>query len=95
MCWHCVGHCYGKSYRIRGLKAPGNYSGPFWSNRLPILLLERPKPNISMISGFLDPVGPLFYGFVFVMNKGCKGPDLEKMLEVPKIIQKVLQHVRE
>ena len=36
------------------LKAPGNHSASCWSI-FSILLWERPKPNISMISGFLDP----------------------------------------
>ena len=35
-----------------------NYSDQFWSNMFSISL-ERPKPNISMISGFLDPCEPL------------------------------------
>ena len=45
---------------IIGSKAPGNYFASFWSDNFPILLCERPKPNISMISGFLDPQDPLF-----------------------------------
>ena len=32
---------------------------------------------------------------VFVRNKGCKGPDLVNMLEVPNMIQKLSQCVRE
>ena len=41
---------YGNFIEIIGLKVPGNYSAAFWSNNFSILLLERPKPNISMIS---------------------------------------------
>ena len=43
-----------------GLKAPGKYLDQFWSNKLLVLLLEKLKPNISMISGFLEPWEPLF-----------------------------------
>ena len=32
----------------------------FWFNTISILLCEGPKPNISMISGFLRPGEPLF-----------------------------------
>ena len=42
-----------------GLKAPGKYSDQFWSNQISVLLLERPKPPNSMISGFLDAWDPL------------------------------------
>ena len=55
-----LGHVYGKYDSIISLKALGNYSYQFWSNEMLVLLLERPKPNISMISGFLSPGGPLF-----------------------------------
>ena len=47
------GICYGNFIEIKRLKALGNYSGPIWSNSFSILLLEKPKPNMSMISGFL------------------------------------------
>ncbi len=43
-----------------GLKAPGDYSDQFWSNKMSVLLCEVPKPNIFMISGFLNPWSPLF-----------------------------------
>ena len=39
---------------IIGLKAPGNYSGSFWSYNFSICLWESPKTLISMISGLLD-----------------------------------------
>ena len=32
---------------------------------------------------------------ILVINKGCKGPDLVNLLQVPKMIQKVLVYVRE
>ena len=38
---------------VIGLKAPGNYSDQFCFHKILILLCEGPKPNISMISGFL------------------------------------------
>ena len=44
-----------KYVEIISLKAPGNYSASFRSNKTLVLLCEGPKPNISMISGFLDP----------------------------------------
>ena len=58
VCMFCLGFI-----EIISLKAPGNYSASFWSNKLSILSLERPKPNTSMISDFLDPIETLFYGF--------------------------------
>ena len=36
----------------------------------------------------------LYFSIVFVINKGCKGPDLVNILEVPKMIQKVFEYVR-
>ena len=56
---------YGNFIKIIGLKAPGNCSDPFWSNNFPILLLERPKPPNSMVSGFFSPWDPLIYGFEY------------------------------
>ena len=44
----------GKFMEIIGLKAPGNYSGPFWSSNFSILILENLRDLISMISGFLN-----------------------------------------
>ena len=41
------------------MKAPGNYFDQFRSNKISALLCEGPKPNISMISEFSGPVGPL------------------------------------
>ena len=37
-----------------GLRAPGNYSGPFLSYNFSICLCENPKILISMSSGFGD-----------------------------------------
>ena len=41
------------------LKTPGVYLDQFWSDKISVLLCEGPKPNISMISGFLSPGEPL------------------------------------
>ena len=46
-----------------GLKAPGNYSDQFWSNKILVLLCEGLKPNISTIPGFLSPWELLFMHF--------------------------------
>ena len=46
------------------MKAPGNYLDQIWSNKISVLLCEEPKPNISMISGFLRPGEPLFIEFI-------------------------------
>ena len=51
---------YVQYVQIIGLKAPGNYSASFWSNKFSGLLVERPKPNISMIPVFSGPVEPFF-----------------------------------
>ena len=55
---------YAKYVEIIGLKAPGNYSASFWSNEISVILCEGPKPNISMISGFLEPWSPVFMAFI-------------------------------
>ena len=39
---------------IIGLRAPGNYSASFWSNKISISLCEGPKPPNSMIAWFWD-----------------------------------------
>ena len=54
---------YGKYVEVIGLKAPGNDSVSFWSDKILVLLCEGPKPNMSMISGFLNPKEPLFNRF--------------------------------
>ena len=41
-------------------KSPGNQSDQFWSNQISVSLCEEPKPNMSMIPGFLDLWDPLF-----------------------------------
>ena len=46
---------------IIGLKALGNYSDRLWSNKILVLLLARPKPPNSMISGFLSPGDPYLW----------------------------------
>ena len=50
---------FGNYVQIIGLKG-GNYSASFWSTRISVLSCEGPKPNISMISGFLNPWSPVF-----------------------------------
>ena len=52
--YNTLSRFYGKSTEIISLRAPGNYSAPFWSNRCFICLLENPKTIISMISGLLN-----------------------------------------
>ena len=44
---------------MTGLKAPGNYSDQFWSNKMLVFLWEGAKPDISMNYGLLDPWEPL------------------------------------
>ena len=60
MCVECLGNVCGISMEKMGLKAPGNYYASFGSYNFSILLSERPKPNVSMISGCLDPWEHLF-----------------------------------
>ena len=47
-------------FQIIGLKAPGISSDQFWFNKILVLLCERPKPTIVMISGCLSPGESLF-----------------------------------
>ena len=54
-CFALVGNFDGNSIGIISLKALGNHFASFWFNHFSILSLEKPKPNISMISGFLNP----------------------------------------
>ena len=42
------------------MKAPGDYSDQFGSNKMSVLLCEGPKPNMFMISGFGGPWEPSF-----------------------------------
>ena len=51
-----LGHFYGKSMKIIGLKAPGNYSDQFWSTQISVLFCEEPK-NFT-IPWFLDMCVP-------------------------------------
>ena len=44
-------------------KNSGNYLDQFGSNKISVLLCEGTKPNISMISGFVDLWDPLFMDF--------------------------------
>ena len=41
-----------------------NHFYQFWFIKIPILLCDGPKPNISMISGFLTPGEPLFMDLI-------------------------------
>ena len=43
-----------------GLQTPGDFSASFWSNQFLVLSCEGPKPQNSMISGFLDSWEPLY-----------------------------------
>ena len=52
--WSLLGHFHGKLMEIIGLKSPGNYSASVRTYNFSILSCERPKPNMSMISGFVD-----------------------------------------
>ena len=38
------------------MRAPGNYSDQFWSNKRSISLCEGPKPQNSMISGYFGMI---------------------------------------
>ena len=40
-----------------------NYLDQFWFNKTSVLLWKGPKPPNAMISGFLNPGGPLFVDF--------------------------------
>ena len=48
-----------------GLKAPGNHSASIWTDTFSLCLCEKPKPNISMISEFLRPIGTLICWFEY------------------------------
>ena len=63
--WHLLRNLYDNLIEKIGLKAPGSYSGSFWSNKFSTLLLERPKPNIFMISGFLTPGNPYLWIWIY------------------------------
>ena len=54
-----LSNLYSKFMEIISLRTPGNYSASFRSNIFSILW-GRPKPDMSMISGCLDPWEPLF-----------------------------------
>ena len=49
-----MGSYYGKFMGNIWPKAPGNYSGPFWTYNFAICLWEKQKLLMSMISVFLD-----------------------------------------
>ena len=53
---------------ITGLKALWNYSASVWTYNFSICLCDRPKPNISTITGFLRPVGTLIYWFEYTSS---------------------------
>ena len=63
-----LGYVWVKCVEITSLKAPGNYSDQFWSNKILVLLCEGQKPNISMISAFLNPWSPVFMDFINIPN---------------------------
>ena len=67
-CRPCLSRFHGKCMEMICLKAPGNYSASVWTYNFSICLCERSKPNISMISGFLRPVGTLIYGFEYAKS---------------------------
>ena len=71
-----------------GLKAPGNYSDQFWSNKNSVLLLGRQKTPNSMISGFLGLVETLIYGF----NVFKYLIDILKYL-IPMIHNRIIHHL--
>ena len=58
--WHSFSNFHGTYVQMKSLKAPENYSASFWSHTISVLLCEGPKPNISMISGFLSRGEPLY-----------------------------------
>ena len=62
----CIGNFNCNFIEMIGLKAPGNYPGPFWSNRFSICLWENLKNLSSMISGFLNvSLSPKTNYFIF------------------------------
>ena len=64
------------------LKAPQSYSAPIWTYNFSICLCERTKPNISMISEFLRPVGALISGFGYAKSFGTSMKFQETLLEI-------------
>ena len=63
ICWVILREiCWNNGFK--SLKAPGNYLDRFWSYKISVLLLQRTKPNISMISGFVNPWSPIFIHFI-------------------------------
>ena len=63
ICSKLFNRFYGNYVWRISLKALGNYSDQFWSNKLSVLLLDTQTSSNSMTSGFLDPLGTLIYGF--------------------------------
>ncbi len=64
MLGHFLNYVDGKYVQIIGLKAPGNYSAPFCSNKISALLCGGPKPPSSIITGFVDHWEPLFVDLI-------------------------------
>ena len=60
-----LGRFYGKYHCIIGLKAPGNYSAPDWSNKIPILLFEKTKISNFHDFWIFEPVEPRIYSFYY------------------------------
>ena len=58
--WHFSGHFYRQVIERIGLKVPANYYDQFRCNNISVLLLERRTIQKVRISGFLDPLGPLY-----------------------------------
>ena len=50
----CMFFCCGKFKEMIGLKAPANYSAPFWTCNFSICLCLNPKLLLSVISELLD-----------------------------------------
>ena len=61
--WPKIGHSYGEYYYIIGLKAPGNYSASFWSNKVPCFIMG--KSNTSKFHDFWisGPLESRIYSF--------------------------------
>ena len=63
--------------------------------RTPSTIFIISDSQIWKIIFFKDvPIISLYFRSILVINTGSEGPDLDDYLEVPEIIQKVLQYVR-
>ena len=68
ICLRCLGNCYGEFMEKICFKAPRNYAASVWTYNFSMCLCERPKPNISMISGCLRAVGTLICIFEYAKS---------------------------